>query len=103
MGGMHGHGGGHVRQGVCIARVCAFGDMCGVGCMAEGMWQWACVQERRQLKRAIRILLECILVLKLNQQFSRYNAIESAPDDPVLGADYKLQSVFEGYFFFACM
>ena len=49
-GGMHGAEGqaweacmvmvgGHVRQGVCIARVCAFGDMCGVGCMAEGMWQ----------------------------------------------------------------
>ena len=43
MAGVCMYGGGHVWQGVCV----------GVG---------ACMQERRSLKREVRILLECILV-----------------------------------------
>ena len=47
--GVRGKGGwGHVWQGVCVAE-----EVHGKG---------ACVQERRPLKRAVRILLECILV-----------------------------------------
>ena len=52
---------GHVRQrrgvGVCVAReACVAGG--GVACVAGGS-----MQERRSLKRAVCILLECILVL----------------------------------------
>ena len=59
-GGVHGsrvciqggvHGGGHAWQGVC-----GWGDMHGRGpCVAGGR---ACMQERRPLKQAVRILLE---------------------------------------------
>ena len=66
-GGMHGRGRLHGR-GVCMT-----GDVHGEGmCMAwlawhvwQGMrvWQGACVQEDRPLKRALPILLECILVI----------------------------------------
>ena len=79
------HGGGHAWQGTCAAAACMAGSMCGRGhalqgdawwgeCVAGGMhgrgmhgggnvWQgghtW---QEKRQLQRAVRILLKCIFV-----------------------------------------
>ena len=69
------HGGGacvagEACKGVCVGDVCG-GGMCGSGtcmvggaCMAGGMRGRLCayVQERRPFKRAVRILLECILV-----------------------------------------
>ena len=57
--GVRGRGGGHAWQGVGMVGVgwcgCVhdIGGMCGFG----GAWQ-----EGRPLKRAVRILLECILV-----------------------------------------
>ena len=52
-GGMHGRG-----------YVWWWGGMHGVLCVAWGCaWQGACVQERWPLKQAVRILLECILVV----------------------------------------
>ena len=64
------HGGGCAWQGACVA-----GGMCGacmVGvCMAGGMPdRGGCIQERRPLKRAVRILLECILMLLYCRQES---------------------------------
>ena len=42
----------------------AGGDMHGMGCPWQGgMCGGACMQERWPLKRAVHILLECILVL----------------------------------------
>ena len=64
-------------QGVCTARgmygrgrcvydkeACMAGDMCGRGHVWQRwcVWQGACVQERRPLKWAVSILLECVLV-----------------------------------------
>ena len=49
-GGHVWHGGGHEWQGACMAEGCA-------------SWGGGCAwQEKRQLHRAIHILLECILV-----------------------------------------
>ena len=63
-GGMHGRGhawwGGMHGKGACVVGECA--------------WQGACVtqghawQERRPLQRAVRILLECILVFLEHRQ-----------------------------------
>ena len=50
------HGGGSVGW-ACMAGGGVAGGMCG----RRGGWE-ACVQERWPLKRAVRILLECILV-----------------------------------------
>ena len=67
-GGMSGRG--NMHGGACLGRqVCLEGQvwqgacMAGVVCMAGGMCSaGVCVQERRPLKWAVRILLECILV-----------------------------------------
>ena len=61
--------------GVCGRGACMAGGTYGGGaCMAGGVWQAACMaggrtwqgrhgwQERRPLKRVVRILLECILI-----------------------------------------
>ena len=64
-GGMHGRGvcmsGGHAWQGACMARggACVAG-----GCMAGGMHSRGARQILRDTvnERAVRILLECILV-----------------------------------------
>ena len=60
-------------EGVCIVGVCMVRGACMVGeetCMVGGhVWQGACmavgacIQQRRPLKRAVHVLLECILVL----------------------------------------
>ena len=53
--------GGHACQGgACMAGwACMAGGMCGGG----HAWQWgAGGRKKRQLQRAVRILLECILV-----------------------------------------
>ena len=59
MGGMRGRGNMHDR-GTCVA------GKCGKGCVAGGhacqAGEEVCVQERRSLKWAVRILLESILV-----------------------------------------
>ena len=71
-GGTHGEGGGMCGEGVCVWQRLG---MCGKGkharqrgiCMAKG---GTCMQERRPLKRAVRILLECILVYCFFYTFS---------------------------------
>ena len=64
VGAMCGRGecmaGGMCGRGVCVAGGCVQGGMCGRG----RAWQGACVTGKRQLQRAVRILLECILVLE---------------------------------------
>ena len=77
-GGVHGRG--CALQGACVMGVCMVGGMCGRGVHGKGgvhgrghggrhTWHGACVgagcawQERRPLQRAVRILLECILVI----------------------------------------
>ena len=63
--GMHG------REWACMAGgACMTGGVHGRGHLWQGIRVWqrvcvvgACVQERRPLKRALRILLECILVI----------------------------------------
>ena len=68
--GMHGGGGMH-GKGACVVGECA--------------WQGACVtqghawQERRPLQRAVRILLECILVF-LEYRQSIIVGVASCPE-----------------------
>ena len=63
--GGHAWQGEHGWQAACVAGGCAFQGVCTVGggrgaCMTgEGAWQ-----ERWSLKRAVHILLECIIVCK---------------------------------------
>ena len=60
-GGMHG---GHVWLVCMVGGKCGRGDMHGMGCAWQGgMCGGSCMQERWPLKRAVHILLECILVL----------------------------------------
>ena len=71
MGGMH--YGGHAWQGDVHGMGCAWqGGMCSGGmhgrgaCMTGGcVWQGCVWQERWPLQRAVRILLECILVIDM--------------------------------------
>ena len=60
-GGMHGRG--RCGRGACMAGGMNGGGGCAWlgACMAGGMCAW---QERQALKRMVRILLECILVVK---------------------------------------
>ena len=48
-------------RGACVAGGMHGGGACMAGCVCGGGWEhvW---QEKRQLQRAVRILLECILV-----------------------------------------
>ena len=72
-GGMHGGGFAHGGGGACMA-----GDMCGRGCAWQGDMHgrgacMACVAPQKILwdtvnERAVHILLECILVLKMQTQ-----------------------------------
>ena len=60
---MHGRGhhawqGGCAWQGTCMAGVCVWWGVCMVG---EGGHAW---QERQPLQQTVRILLECILVIR---------------------------------------
>ena len=69
-GGVHSRGmrgrGGHVWQrGVCVAGV--------------GGGEWHAWQERRPLKRAVRILLECILVFLVSTLYEKLVHIDHGP------------------------
>ena len=56
---MHGGMDGRHALGACMAeRACKSGGMCGCGCMARG-------DVREECKQAVRILLECCLVLDI--------------------------------------
>ena len=62
-GGVHGKGGVHGEGGCVVKRGYVW---LGGACMAGGaMGGGHALQERRPLQRAVRILLECILVLQL--------------------------------------
>ena len=70
-GGMHGEGGMLGKEGMHGKGVCMVGGACveeGECAWQGGMWHvWqgrTCMQERRPLKLAVCILLECILVEK---------------------------------------
>ena len=64
-GGMYGKGWGHEWRGG-LHGGGVWQGVHGKGAyMAEVHGKGACMQERRPLKRAVRILLECILVLIL--------------------------------------
>ena len=72
MGGMHGKGmcmawGVHGREACVVGGMRGRGGMHGRGaCMAGGcVWQGCVWQERWPLQRAVRILLECILVIDM--------------------------------------
>ena len=54
------------RGGMCVGvRVCVAGGMHGREGMHGKGRRKACLQERRSLKRAIHILLKCILVMQI--------------------------------------
>ena len=64
--------------------------MCGGACVAEGecvVWG-ACMQDTRSLKRAVRILLECILVFLTFPSKWMTSAKSSATDIAFLFASY---------------
>ena len=68
LGGMHGAGGGAMHGLGCEW------DMCDSGwaCMARACMEGVCMQERWPLNRMVRILLECILVLKYESARTLY-------------------------------
>ena len=62
------HGSWHTLQGGMCGRGCTLQRVCmGRGVCMAGR---ACMQERQSLKWAVHILLECILVLKLDLHIS---------------------------------
>ena len=86
-GGLYGMG--HVWQGRCVWQ----GAICGKGaCMAGGTCgRGVCVQEKRPLKRAVRILLECILVY-----FSAYTQFDNCLGTSLDGCQKLVLAIFEG-------
>ena len=78
------HGRGHLWQERCVWQggMHGKGDMCGRG---------VCVQEKRPLKRAIRILLECILVY-----FSAYTQFDNCLGTSLDGCQKLVLAIFEG-------
>ena len=90
----------HDRRGLAWQGVCVVGEVC----VARGnMWQGGmygrgdmcgrgvCVQEKRSLKRAVRILLECILVY-----FSAYTQFDNCLGTSLDGCQKLVLAIFEG-------